>query len=64
MEDDLDLGGDRYTWLLTIFYISYIIFQWQGMMWKLIPPHRWAAFIVLAWYVILEFELFFLPLGS
>lgn len=28
MEDDLRLGyGDRYTWLLTIFYISYILFE-------------------------------------
>lgn len=24
MEQDLDLTGDRYDWLLTIFYISYI----------------------------------------
>ena len=29
MEDDLDLTGDRYDWLLTIFYISYILFQFQ-----------------------------------
>ncbi len=29
MEDDLSLTGDRYDWLLTIFYISYIIFQFQ-----------------------------------
>lgn len=29
MEEDLDLTGDRYDWLLTIFYISYIVFQVQ-----------------------------------
>jgi hypothetical protein len=50
MEDDLDLVGDRYDWLLTIFYISYIIFQFQGFMWKVLPPHTWACIITLAWY--------------
>jgi hypothetical protein len=25
MAKDLDLTGDRYDWLLTIFYISYIV---------------------------------------
>jgi hypothetical protein len=25
MTQDLDLTGDRYDWLLTIFYISYIV---------------------------------------
>jgi hypothetical protein len=29
MEADLSLTGDRYDWLLTIFYISYIVFQFQ-----------------------------------
>ena len=32
MEDDLDLTGDRYDWLLTIFYIAYIVFQFQVSM--------------------------------
>ena len=49
MQDDLDLTGDRYDWLLTIFYISYIIFEFQGIMWKILPPHQWAAFVVFGW---------------
>jgi hypothetical protein len=49
MEEDLDLVGERYDWLLTIFYISYITFQWQALCWKLIPPHIWAAFCVFGW---------------
>ena len=49
MEEDLDLTGDKYDWLLTIFYISYITFQWQSLMWKLIPPHIWCAFCVFGW---------------
>ena len=49
MEKDLDLVGNRYDWLLTIFYISYIIFQFQGFMWKVLPPHTWACIITLGW---------------
>ena len=32
MQDDLQLGGNRYSWLLTIFYISYILFEWLVLM--------------------------------
>ena len=49
MEDDLKLTGNRYEWLLTIFYISYILFEPQVIMWKIVPAHIWAAVIVFAW---------------
>ncbi|KAK5452964.1 hypothetical protein LTS15_007113 [Exophiala xenobiotica] len=52
MTEDLSLTGDRYDWLLTIFYISYIIFQFQGFMWKILKPHTWACLITLAWGII------------
>ncbi|EER40246.1 high-affinity nicotinic acid transporter [Histoplasma capsulatum var. duboisii H88] len=52
MEEDLQLDGNRYEWLLTIFYISYLAFQFQGLMWKIVPPHKWAAFTVLGWGII------------
>ena len=51
MAKDLKLVGDRYDWLLTIFYIAYIIFEFLAMMWKIVPPHIWAATTVLAWSV-------------
>lgn len=49
MEDDLYLSSDDYSWLLTIFYISYTVFEFLGIMWKLVPPHRWAAVTVFGW---------------
>ncbi|OAT11636.1 retrograde regulation protein 2 [Blastomyces gilchristii SLH14081] len=52
MEEDLQLDGSRYEWLLTIFYISYLAFQFQGLMWKIVPPHKWAAFTVFGWGMI------------
>ncbi|KAE8403011.1 major facilitator superfamily domain-containing protein [Aspergillus pseudonomiae] len=52
MEDDLDLSGNRYAWLLTIFYISYVVFEFGAFMWKIMPPHRWAAITVLSWGIV------------
>ena len=49
MEEDLELTGNRYSWLLTIFYISYILFEWFALMWKVVPPHIWATATVLGW---------------
>jgi hypothetical protein len=52
MADDLHLTSSDYDWLLTIFYISYICFTFLAMMWKVVPPHRWAAFCVLGWGIV------------
>jgi hypothetical protein len=52
MENDLRLTSDKYEWLLTIFYISYIVFAPLALMWKVVPPHIWAAFCVLGWGVL------------
>ncbi|KAI4101193.1 MAG: hypothetical protein L6R37_005043 [Teloschistes peruensis] len=49
MEEDLELHGQRYQWLLNIFYISYIVFEFQALMWKILPPNIWAAFVVFGW---------------
>ncbi|CAI7603969.1 unnamed protein product [Penicillium crustosum] len=49
MEEDLDLDGKSYAWLLTIFYISYTLFEFQALMWKIVKPHQWAAFVVFSW---------------
>ncbi|KAJ5179819.1 hypothetical protein N7492_003029 [Penicillium capsulatum] len=49
METDLDIDGKRYSWLLTIFYISYTVFEVQALMWKIVKPHQWAAFVVFSW---------------
>ncbi|RAL01365.1 putative MFS transporter [Aspergillus ibericus CBS 121593] len=52
MEEDLHLTGNRYTWLLTIFYISYTLFEFLALMWKIMPPHRWAAITVMSWGIV------------
>ena len=39
MTHDLKLVDNDYQWLLMIFYITYILFEWQSLMWKIMPPH-------------------------
>ena len=50
MEEDLRLDSKSYAWLLTIFYISYTVFEVFGLMWKVVKPHQWAAFTIFSWY--------------
>ncbi|KAJ0419420.1 major facilitator superfamily domain-containing protein [Aspergillus carlsbadensis] len=52
MEEDLNISGSHYSWLLTIFYISYTLFEPLALMWKLIPPHRWAAITAMTWGIV------------
>lgn len=52
MQKELHLSSQQYAWLLTIFYISYICFEFLVMMWKIVPPHIWATFVVFGWGII------------
>ncbi|KAB8234964.1 major facilitator superfamily domain-containing protein [Aspergillus alliaceus] len=52
MDEDLNLTGNRYSWLLTIFYIAYVVFEFAAFMWKIMPPHQWAAITVLSWGIV------------
>ncbi|KAI0847330.1 putative MFS transporter [Daldinia vernicosa] len=49
MSKDLGFDDAHYQWLLTIFYIPYIVFEWAALMWKAVPPHIWATSCVLVW---------------
>ncbi|EFQ94385.1 hypothetical protein PTT_07951 [Pyrenophora teres f. teres 0-1] len=58
LDTDLKLSSSQFQWLLTIFYISYISFGFLTIMWKVVPPHIWAAgkfrckLCVLAWGIV------------
>ena len=49
MKQALKLTGDRYNWLLTIFYITYVVFEFCLLFWKLFPPHIVGAIVVFIW---------------
>lgn len=49
MEEDLHLSGDRYQWLLTIFYMAYILSEPLIIVFKLLPTRVWIAILVAGW---------------
>jgi hypothetical protein len=54
MSHDLHFSasGSSYTWLLTIFYIAYILFGFSALIWKVVPPHIWASSMILCWGIV------------
>lgn len=38
-----------YPWALTAFYITYILFEWLSLLWRVIPAHIYVSVIVLSW---------------
>ncbi|KAK0345096.1 hypothetical protein LTR91_013789 [Friedmanniomyces endolithicus] len=52
LTDDLHLSDDQYQWLLTVFYISYILFEWMTICYQLFPPHIYISCCVFAWGVL------------
>ncbi|KAI5294414.1 hypothetical protein KEM55_006624 [Ascosphaera atra] len=49
LEQDMNLNTNTYNWLLNLFYISYVVFEFLAFMWKIVPPHYWASATVLIW---------------
>ncbi|KAI1471582.1 MFS general substrate transporter [Daldinia caldariorum] len=52
MAQDLHLDGNRYQWLLNIFYIAYVVFEFGVLMWKIFPPHLVGTVVVFGWGLI------------
>ncbi|SPO27311.1 related to nicotinamide mononucleotide permease [Ustilago trichophora] len=49
MERSLHMSDKQFQWLLTIFYIAYIIFQFSILAYKIVPPRVWLALCAVAW---------------
>lgn len=49
MATDLNLTGNKYQWLINIFYITYIIFDFSILLWKIFPPHIVCTIVVFGW---------------
>ena len=49
MGKSLKFSRAQYQWLLTIFYICYILLEWGALMWKVVPPHIWTCACVASW---------------
>ena len=49
MSKDLHMDNNQYNWLVTIFYITYIVFEFSLLFWKIFPPHIVATTVVFGW---------------
>jgi hypothetical protein len=49
MTQDLNLVGDRYQWLINIFYITYVLAAFGVLLWKIYPPHIVGTVVVFCW---------------
>jgi hypothetical protein len=49
MSKDLGVSDANYQWLLTAYYLGYIFFHWQILMYKIVRPKLYVAGAVLTW---------------
>ncbi|KAF2432591.1 putative MFS transporter [Tothia fuscella] len=56
LERDLNLSSDQYEWLLTAFYITYIMFEWMALLFRIIPPHIYLSVCVLFWGILASLQ--------
>ncbi|RHZ47169.1 putative MFS transporter [Aspergillus thermomutatus] len=54
--DDLRLSSSQYEWLLTAFYITYILFEWMTLMYRILPPHIYISLCVCGWGLVASFQ--------
>lgn len=40
---DLHLSDNDWVWVLQVYYISYVLFEWTQLFWKILPAHVYVA---------------------
>lgn len=53
---DLNLTDNQFDWLLTAFYITYILFEWMTICYQLFPPHVYISCCVCAWGILASLQ--------
>ncbi|KAJ5770435.1 uncharacterized protein N7511_002486 [Penicillium nucicola] len=56
LKEDLHLSSSQYEWLLTAFYITYILFEWMALMYRVVPPHIYISLCVCGWGLVASFQ--------
>uniref|UniRef100_A0A0B7K4D0 Major facilitator superfamily (MFS) profile domain-containing protein n=1 Tax=Bionectria ochroleuca TaxID=29856 RepID=A0A0B7K4D0_BIOOC len=46
---DLALTSYEWSWVLNSFYLTYILFEWSTMLWKIFPAHVYVSVLCLLW---------------
>jgi MFS family permease len=56
MMEDLNLSSSQYEWLLTAFYITYILFEWMTLLYRVVPAHVYISLCVCGWGLVASFQ--------
>jgi MFS family permease len=64
LEQDLHLTSSQYEWLLTAFYITYIVFEWMTLMYRIVPPHIYISICVFSWGLLASLQSLATSFGS
>ncbi|KKK23210.1 hypothetical protein AOCH_001884, partial [Aspergillus ochraceoroseus] len=54
--EDLNLSSSQYEWLLTAFYITYILFEWMTLLYRIVPAHIYISLCVCGWGLVASFQ--------
>ncbi|KAL2808992.1 major facilitator superfamily domain-containing protein [Aspergillus granulosus] len=54
--EDLKLSSSQYEWLLTAFYITYILFEWMTLLYRVVPAHIYISLCVCGWGLVASFQ--------
>ncbi|XPS99730.1 hypothetical protein M3J09_008900 [Ascochyta lentis] len=49
LEDDLRLSSYQFQWLIWAFHITYILFEWMTLMYRIVPPHIYISICIFSW---------------
>ncbi|KAI9893139.1 MAG: hypothetical protein M1814_000687 [Vezdaea aestivalis] len=56
LTEDLSLSSNQYEWLLTGFYITYILFEWMALLYRVVPAHIYITLCVAAWGLVASLQ--------
>ncbi|KAI4636509.1 hypothetical protein J4E83_001464 [Alternaria metachromatica] len=56
LADDLKLSSTQYEWLLWAFYITYILFEWMTLLYRIVPPHIYISLCILSWGIVASLQ--------
>ncbi|RDW78654.1 putative MFS transporter [Aspergillus mulundensis] len=56
LTEDLNLSSSQYEWLLTAFYITYILFEWMTLLYRVFPAHVYISLCVCGWGLVASFQ--------
>ena len=56
LTEDLNLSSSQYEWALTAFYITYILFEWMTLLFRVVPPHIYISLCVASWGLVASLQ--------